>query len=178
MTEQQPLLRTAELAYRLAHAVRIFCSDKGHPPFSYPSVYTYGQHTVDHSEFELSADQEDFASSALLHCATYLMAVQLDTALDTAVGTKRFQHRDVSIQAASCIVRSIRNAFAHDPFNPVWDIRQPDCQDRVFEIADVIRLDTTGLSGKKVAWQHYGGPLALFRLSQHIRSKLLNVGGT
>jgi hypothetical protein len=42
-----------------------------------------------------------------------------------------------------------------------------------FEIADVIRLDTTDLHGAAFDWHHYGGPLALYRLAQFTRIQVL-----
>jgi hypothetical protein len=79
---------------------------------------------------------------------------------------------DSELRAAYQIARLIRNAFAHAPFSPVWSI-DPDCRNTQFEIADVIRLDTTDLHGKAFDWRHYGGPLALHRLAQFTRIQVL-----
>ena len=70
------------------------------------------------------------------------------------------------------ISRLIRNAFAHAPFDPVWSI-DPDCCDRMFAVRDLIKLDTTGLHGQRFNWRHYGGPLALLRLSEFVRVEIL-----
>ena len=66
----------------------------------------------------------------------------------------------------------IRNAFAHGPISPKWSIDE-NCRNRVFEIAKVMKLDTTKLDGKPFDWRHYGGPLALFRLCRFVRSHIL-----
>jgi hypothetical protein len=42
-----------------------------------------------------------------------------------------------------------------------------------FEIADVIRLDTTDLHGTAFDWHHYAGPLVLYRLAQFTRIQVL-----
>lgn len=43
----------------------------------------------------------------------------------------------------------------------------------VFEVPDVIVLNTRGLHGTPFDWRHYGGPLALFRLCQFVRTEIL-----
>lgn len=43
----------------------------------------------------------------------------------------------------------------------------------MFAVADTISLDTSGLQGLPFDWRHYGGPLALFRLSQFVRINIL-----
>ena len=79
---------------------------------------------------------------------------------------------DSDVRAAYQIARLIRNAFAHAPFSPIWSI-DPDCRSMTFEIADVIRSDTTDLHGRAFDWHHYGGPLALYRLAQFTRIQVL-----
>ena len=55
---------------------------------------------------------------------------------------------------------------------PVWSI-DADCQNRQFAVADAIALDTSDLNGKLFDWQHYGGHLAIWRLSQWVRFNVL-----
>ena len=76
------------------------------------------------------------------------------------------------VRSAYQIARLVRNAFTHAPFSPTWSI-DPDCQDVVFEIPDVIVLNTRGLHGTPFDWRHYGGPLALFRLCRFVRTEIL-----
>ena len=47
------------------------------------------------------------------------------------------------------------------------------CRERVFEIPDIITLNTKGLDGTPFYWRHYGGPLALFRLCRFVRIEIL-----
>jgi hypothetical protein len=42
--------------------------------------------------------------------------------------------------------------------------------DKVFEVAGISRVETVNLPGQPIRWQDYGGMLALFRLSQYVRS--------
>ena len=79
---------------------------------------------------------------------------------------------DPKVRAAYQISRLIRNAFAHSPFDPTWSI-DADCQNVVFDLEGIVRLDTTGLNGKPFDWRHYGGPLALLRLAQFVRHDIL-----
>jgi hypothetical protein len=47
---------------------------------------------------------------------------------------------DARVVNAYQVARMIRNAFSHNPFNPVWNIDQ-DCRNKLFELQNVIRLD-------------------------------------
>jgi hypothetical protein len=40
-------------------------------------------------------------------------------------------------------------------------------------VRDIISLDTNGLQGLALKREHYGGPLALLRLSQFVRYEIL-----
>ena len=84
----------------------------------------------------------------------------------------RFNHRNDGIRNASLILRQIRNAFAHDPLNPTWDIRQPEAMNKILVVKDIIKLDTKEINGKRIQRLHYGGPLAILKLSEFIRMKL------
>jgi hypothetical protein len=99
------------------------------------------------------------------------MAVAMKDAIRMAVVDPK-NHGDDAIRSAYQISRLIRNAFAHAPFNPVWSI-DPDCRDHIFAVRDILSLDTTGLHGQRFDWRHYGGPLALLRLSEFVRMEIL-----
>jgi hypothetical protein len=43
----------------------------------------------------------------------------------------------------------------------------------VFEVPDVIALNTQGLHGASFDWRHCGGPLAVFRLCRFVRMEIL-----
>jgi hypothetical protein len=76
------------------------------------------------------------------------------------------------VRSAYQIARMIRNAFAHAPFSPKWRTDKY-CNDMVFEVPNIITLNTTGLNGTPFDWRHYGGPLALFRLCRFVRFEIL-----
>jgi hypothetical protein len=164
------LLFTAELQFRLASAVRLTTS-LGTQPIDLPVTWTHGNHSVRYPEVALRPDQADYAAHFLLRSATYLLAVAVKDAIRAVVSDPKAS-AESDVRAAYQIARLIRNAFAHAPFSPIWSI-DPDCRNRVFEIADVIRLDTTDLQGKAFDWHHYGGPLALYRLAQFTRIQVL-----
>jgi len=107
----------------------------------------------------------------LQRSATYLLAVAVKDAIRAVVSDPKAS-AESDVRAAYQIARLIRNAFAHAPFSPIWSI-DPDCRNKAFEIADVIRLDTTDLHGTAFDWHHYGGPLALYRLAQFTRIQVL-----
>lgn len=167
------LIKTAEMTYKLAHAIRLKCltNDSNTPTFDYLNTFSWGKHTATHENLSLSVKQEDYASSALLHCTTYTMLIQVDTALEKLI-PNRFKHENSDIKTASCIARLIRNAFAHDPLYPSWLIDRKN-KNKTYEIDGVISLSTIRLEGKKLSREQYGGPLALLRFSEYVRKNIL-----
>lgn len=161
---------TAELQFRLASAV-VLASTHGVQPLDLPMQWSHGQHVVTYDEIALRADQADYAAFFLQRSATFMMAVAARDALVAAVPDPKSSD-DSNIRAAYQITRLIRNAFAHGPLSPKWSI-DPDCRDQIFTVTDVITLNTAGLNTTPFDWHHYGGPLALFRLSQFVRMKVL-----
>jgi len=163
-------LFTAELQFRLASAVRLAVTGK-HQPLDLPVEWVHGQHRVRYEEIALRQDQADYAADYLQRSATYLMAVAMKDAIRAVVPDPKASP-DSDVRAAYQIARLIRNAFAHAPFSPTWSI-DPNCRDTTFEIAGLIKLDTSGLQGTAFDWRHYGGPLALFRLARFVRTTIL-----
>jgi hypothetical protein len=163
-------LRLAELQFRLASAVRLASTFKTQPR-DLPIEWSHGKHGVRYDENALSADDADYAAWSLHRSATFLMAVAMKEAIRAAVYDPK-ANGDADVRSAYQIVRLIRNAFAHSPFDPVWSI-DANCRDRVFAVRDLVRLDTTGLHDQRFDWRNYGGPLALLRLSQFVRAEIL-----
>lgn len=163
-------LFTAELQFRLASAVRLAVTGN-RQPLDLPMEWTHGEHCVRYEEIALRQDQAGYAACFLHRSATYLMAVAIKDAIRAVVHDPK-SASDPNIQSAYQIARLVRNAFAHAPFSPTWSI-DDDCQNKIFAIPDLIKLDTAGLHGKVFDWRHYGGPLALFRLCQFVRTNIL-----
>lgn len=163
-------LFAAELQFRLASAVELATARKVQP-LDLPMEWAHGKHTVRYEEIVLRPEQADFAACMLHRSATFLMAVVMRRAIPAAVSDLK-SCADSNTHAAYQIARMIRNAFAYSPLAPVWSI-DADCSNKVFSIPDVITLDTTGLNGNPFDWRHYGGPLALFRLCQFVRTEIL-----
>lgn len=167
-------LRAAEGQFRLATAARLAMT-LGHQPLDLPIQWVHGRHLVNYSEIALSRDEADFAAWNLQRSATFLVASAVLEAIRGTIPNPK-SNADNRIVNAYQIARMIRNAFSHSPFNPVWNIDQ-DCQDKQFEIQDVIRLDCRGLHGKPFDWRHYGGPLAILMLSRFTRQTILGDPG-
>jgi hypothetical protein len=164
-------LFTAELQFRLASAVRLAVTEKGQP-LDLPKEWIHGKHRVYYDEVALRQDQADYAARNLQRSATYLMAVAIKDAIRATFPDPK-AHANTDVAAAYQISRLIRNAFAHSPFDPTWSIDQ-DCRNRAFSVRNIVTLDTSDLNATKFDWRHYGGPLALFRLSQFTRFEILN----
>jgi hypothetical protein len=163
-------LFAAELQFRLASAVKLAVFD-GKQPLDLPMQWSHGKHVVEFKEVALRPDQADVASEGLQRTATFLMALTIRDALTACVSDPRNDHRE-NVRSAYQIARMIRNAFAHGPIDPHWSIDQ-DCENSEFTVEGIIALKTTGLHGIRFEWRHYGGPLALLRLSQFVRFDIL-----
>lgn len=162
-------LKLAELQFRLAVAVRL-ATTLENQPLDAPTEWTHGKHKVSYEEIALTKDQADIAANYLKQTATYLMAITIKEALKKSF-TDPKNHSDKNVIAAYQISRLIRNAFAHSPIRPVWQI-DPECRDKEFVVDDVISLNTKGLDEQPFDWRNYGGLLALFRLSKYVRIQL------
>lgn len=117
---------------------------------------------------ELNPDEEEMASNLMLWSATRLLAVQMNTVLERT-SPSHFDRPREELRDATTIVRLVRNAFAHNPFEPTWDM-EPKYRDRVFEVPGIIRIDIHGKQGTVMVNRHLGGRSALLRLAQWLRS--------
>jgi hypothetical protein len=163
-------LFTAELQFRLASTVRLAVTLEVQP-LDLPIEWTHGQHKVRYEEIALRPDQANYAADFLQRTTTYLMAVAINDAIVFAVPAAE-QSEDPDVRGAFQIARLIRNAFAHGPVSPTWLVPKK-LRKAKFEVGGIIALDATGIHGSAFDWRHYGGPLALFRLSQFTRIKVL-----
>jgi hypothetical protein len=173
MTENEKhiaYLLTAELQFRLASAVRL-ATTLSTQPLDLPQEWTHAKHSVKYDEIALRPDQADYAAHFLHRSATFLMAVAMRRAIVAAVKDPK-NSTDPDVRSAYQIARMIRNAFAYGPLSPTWSIDK-DCRDQIFEVRNIITLNTTGLDGTPLDWRHYGGPLAVFRLCRFVRIEIL-----
>lgn len=145
-------LFTAELQFRLASAVRL-ATTMNIQPLDLPMDWTHGQHHVKYGGIALRPDQADYAACFLQRSATFLMAVAMKDAIVAVVPDPK-TCADAGVRSAYQVSRLIRNAFAHAPFSPRWSV-DPDCRENVFEVPEVLKLDTTGLHDAPVEWRHY-----------------------
>jgi hypothetical protein len=137
-----------------------------------PAVRVWGKHTLAPDDLRLHQHDFEFCGTVLERLAYRLLAMELDAALMNALsGEDRFNHKDPFVQDASRVVRLIRNTVAHNVFEPVWKIDRK-LQNRKFEIAGILTFDTTGLNGQLLKRLDFGGPIALFRLSERVAEYL------
>jgi hypothetical protein len=159
------LIKNAQILFKFSLGI-----SATRPELGYLQSFASYRHTANGDELQLTREDEFAAASFLEHVATYVLAVQIDTVLETAY-PDRFQSTDQIVRSTSAIARLIRNAFAHNPFAPKWIIDRKFLN-KEFVVPDVTSLDTTGLNGQYVDRAHYGGPLALLKLSEFVRGKL------
>jgi hypothetical protein len=140
-----------------------------------PDIAVFGKHSFVAADYEMSEEAFELCGALLERLAYRLLAMELNIALEKKFGSWKVRscHPDELIRNASIVVWMIRNAVAHNILEPVWKIADPMLQDRKFVVADVLAFDTTGLNGKLLQRHDFGGPLALFRLSERL-SQLLS----
>jgi hypothetical protein len=121
-TRLEPIgaLATAELQFRLASAVRL-ATTLERQPLDIPMQWSLGKHVLRYEELALRQDQANFAAWSLRRSATFLLAVAMKDAI--AAGHSNPKNiTDLDVANAYQIARLIRNAFAHNPFDPTWSI--------------------------------------------------------
>lgn len=138
------------------------------PKLIYYEQFSWGKHLLGKKDIQLTKKQERWSIAILHHVATNLMVAQMDSVLENHYGKKRFEHINQDIKSAAWIVRLIRNAFTHNPFNPIWLIDRR-ANNTIYEISEIIKLDTNNLNNRPVSRHDYGGPLALLVLSNFIK---------
>ena len=163
-------LEHAELFYKFSLAAGNNI-EVGDIKLYYHSQYSFLKHTATKKDLELTTSEEKEGARILRFIGTYMIALQLNTILEDEWGQDRINSKNTQVQNISQVIRLIRNAFAHDPLNPIWDISNSS-KNKVYIIQDILTLNTHNLHGKRVDRYHYGGPLALLKLIQHIKQIL------
>lgn len=186
----------AELQFRLTAAVRIAVT-QDRQPLDFPQLWTHGKYSVSYDEMALRHDQAEYAAHVIQHSATLTMAVAVKDAIEAvapnlpdavyekgnqilqavsdAIGntqSKPWKVPDDQVATTYHISRLIRNAYAHAPFAPRWQINS-GIRDHNFIVKDVIELRTRDLHGKSFDWRHYGGLLGLYQLCRFTRFNIL-----
>ncbi|MBZ0123578.1 MAG: hypothetical protein K8F31_06795 [Roseovarius sp.] len=164
------LLKLAEQQFRLACIVKVHATLET-LPLDAPISQSFGRHTSTWDEFGLRQDQVEYAAPTLEFVSTFVMSSAMRQAFAEHVPNAR-NHENPEVASAYQIARLTRNAFSHHMLVPTWSI-DGDCRDRIFEVADVIRLGTSDLDGEPLRWEHYGGHLAIWRLCQWVRFNVL-----
>ncbi len=162
-------LKIAEHQFRLACTVHLAVLHE-QQPLDVPVRWTFGKHQVSYEEFGLRPDQAPLAASALEHTAMLVLCSTIRDVVQNLFSNPKI-HDDPRVVASYQISRMIRNAFAHSMIAPVWSI-DADCADKTYEIESVISFCTVGLHEQPMRWQHYGGPLAIFRFGRFVREVL------
>ena len=139
-----------------------------------PEVIVFGCHSLVQDDLELPKEEFERCGAFLERLAYRLLALELNTGLEEKFGSlnNRETCSDDLIRNSSIVVWIIRNAVAHNIFQPIWRIDDPKYQDKKFVISDLPTFDTTGLNGKHLRRLDFGGPIALFRLSEKLLPRL------
>lgn len=147
------------LANAKAHFKLVYGLTATKPSIQYLDEFAFGKHHLRGDALSLTKEEEVHAFAMLEHTGTYLAAIQVHTVLEALHQPDPFMIADAAIADAFQIARLIRNAFAHNPFAPHWEVKGK--WRRVYDVPRVIHLDATNLDGSNVRREHYGGPLAI-----------------
>jgi hypothetical protein len=112
---------------------------------------------------EIRGLNSDRAAWGLERIATQNLALTLDAALEDRV-PNRLKHPDPCTRDFFCFVRCLRNAFAHDPYHPTWDLRSEALYRRELRVLDNWVVDLTARNGTDVKQEDYRYAGGLLRL--------------
>lgn len=160
----------AEQQFRLACTVNLAVCNQVQT-LDVPVKWSFGKHIVSYEDFGLRPDQADYAASQLEMTATFVLVSAIRDALITFFPNPQTNNNQ-DVVSAYQISRMIRNAFAHNVVTPKWSIDK-DCQNKIYEIKDIITLNTENLNNTYLEWPHYGGLLAIFYFGRYVRETLL-----
>lgn len=135
-----------------------------------PAAAVFGQHTLTSKDFDMTRESFEICGTLLERLAYRLLAMELNSALEKRFGDwkARRGHPDEFIRNSCIVVWAIRNAVAHDILEPVWKFDDTTLQNRKFPVDGVMSFDTTGLNGRLLRRFDFGGPFALFKLSEKL----------
>jgi len=171
-------IKLAELRFRLASLIKFAIRSKS-LSFNTETSWVYGEQTAYQKELALTRDQSELAAHLLFHSSTHELASVLKESMVKVCMDGKGQIKDIFdskrelIERALRISNIIRTAYSDNSGNPVWKIPKDKRNTDKIVLENIISLDLNALNGKPVLSEHYGGPLALFRLSRFVRKNLL-----
>jgi hypothetical protein len=121
-----------------------------------------GEPDIDYSN--LLVDGQNIQVFTLACCC-----ITLDEAFDSVL-KQRNPASELKEYVAWSIVYQMRNAFAHTPLTPKWDVKKTyKRQYRLKLFSQSISIDFSELDGQQFLLDHVGGELALFELIEHCK---------
>lgn len=124
---------------------------------------------------EIESLDKDRAAWGLEMIATQNLAIALDTALEIKI-PNRLRYPEPRARDYFCFVRCLRNAFAHDPYRPRWDLRIVSYR-KEFHLPGEWTVDLSERNGTDVEPADYRYAGGLVRLCDAGKSLLAATGG-
>jgi hypothetical protein len=120
-------------------------------------------------EDEFDKIDKNVAAWGLERISTQNLMISLDTALENSV-PNRLQTHDHLTRDYYCFVRCLRNAFAHNPYKPKWNLKSAGYR-RKYSLpgswtVDLTNRDTTLVEDSD--YRHAGGLIHLLDLGVEI----------
>ena len=114
--------------------------------------------------YEINMEDADLPNGAwsMEVISTQHLAITLDTYLEKNIPNRlnAGQYLDYC-----CFVRCLRNAFAHDPYNPIWELRDEKYR-RHYSMDEDWNIDLTDRNGTKVLSDDYCYASGLLELAR------------
>ncbi|MFC2009166.1 hypothetical protein ACFLUT_03835 [Chloroflexota bacterium] len=131
-------------------------------------------------QFRLSVPPDERVKLAanLAIATTGMCAIVFDSEMEKALGPVQMDRaiKGDSFVAARAIVRHMRNAFAHNPIEPEWQVRNMEHRKKL-EVAEVeLTLDFNELHGQRFDMVDLNGFGGLARLLNYCMSQTKEMG--
>ncbi|MFC1980178.1 hypothetical protein ACFLVS_04950 [Chloroflexota bacterium] len=134
-------------------------------------------------KFDLdSLSNEDFNTHARnsLISGISLCAIAFDKAMDIAFGKKGkdFPTDETDLTSARAIIFQLRNAFAHDPLQPTWEVYKNKKIKylKTFQVQEIgLRVNLEELNGKVFQPEDVGGDKGLFSLLEYCIKQVTHI---
>lgn len=115
-----------------------------------------------HYKVEIPLTSYNAISRNTALACTGTCAIAFDEAMNIVFDKKgkSFPADDTDLTAARAIIVQIRNAFAHEPANPRWEVRNLNSKylSKKFRVVELnLEVDLKILNGKNFAIKHIGG---------------------
>lgn len=175
MAVKTPAERADHAVYQFAFLIRVSLAIR---EGLIPAAFYAAPHAIETPEGRIllptfRVDPEDLGPSGqnLLMNAAMWSAVSMANAWNSAV-EEGLDDR-LNDEGAVAIMRLMRNAFSHQPFDPVWRTEGYSGTHRYLSLSGRTReLDARALEGERISFEHLGGLAGFLELLLYLQARI------